>query len=166
MAKRILNECRSVDGIVYVKLRDSDQEMIVNESDWERIKHITWFYKEGYAKTCIKGERISSHRMIMNAPKGLEVDHINHNTLDNRRENLRIVSHIVNMANRARQTNNKTGINGVYFMKSNGRYYAQISVNGKRKNLGCYRTFEEAKEARINGEKKYRDPFITAGTIY
>ena len=165
MANRKLNEYIIENGIVHVKLRRSDKEVLCDIADWERLKHITWFYDSGYAKSMIFGKRVMFHRMVMNAPVEMEVDHINHNTLDNRRENLRVVSHIVNMANRGLQTNNKTGMNGVSFMKSNSRYYAQINVNGKRMYLGCYKTIEEAKEARLKAEKEYKDPYIEQGTL-
>lgn len=68
------------------------------------------------------------------------------------------------MANRGRQSNNKTGMNGVFYMKSNGRYYAQINVNGKRMYLGCYKDIEDAKAARIRAEYLYLIPFIEEGT--
>lgn len=53
-----------------------------------------------YATTSIKGKTVYMHRLIVNPPKGKEVDHINRNSLDNRRENLRAVTHLVeNMRN-------------------------------------------------------------------
>ena len=53
------------------------------------------------------------HRVIMNCPEGMVVDHKNHNPLDNRKENLRICSYRENGLNRGRPRNNITGYKGV-----------------------------------------------------
>ena len=163
-AKRKPNEYCVRNDVAYVSLKCSDKIMLCDAEDWETLKETTWFYDSGYVKARKKGKSLKIHRVIMNAPDGMEVDHINHNPLDNRRENLRIVSHVVNMANRGRQTNNKTGVNGVYWNPRVKRFYAQINVNGKRKYLGCYKEFEDAKAARIRAEYIYLMPFIEEGT--
>ncbi len=152
-------------GVAYVKFRNTDRVMMCDAEDWNNQKHITWFIDGGYVKARNKGKSLKFHRVIMNPPSKMEVDHINHNPLDNRRSNLRIVTHAVNMANRGRQTNNKSGINGVYWNERAKRHYAQINVNGKRKSLGSYETFEEAKAARIRAEYLYLYPFIEEGIM-
>jgi hypothetical protein len=80
------------------------------------------------------------HRLIMNVPNGMDIDHINHNGLDNRKENLRIVTRRENMWNLIKQ--NK--YIGAY--KNNNKYAAKIWVNGKRLHLGTFNTQEEAHE--------------------
>jgi HNH endonuclease len=82
------------------------------------------------------------HRAIINAPKGMCVDHINGNTLDNRRSNLRLATHKQNMQNRKKH-NCKNPYKGVYEKRS-GRYTAMIFDNSKLKNLGVFETAEEA----------------------
>lgn len=162
--KRKPNKYSIKDGIAYVRFVGSDEVMLCDVEDWEKQKNITWFIGGGYVKARHKGKTLQIHRLIMQAPDGMEVDHINHNPLDNRRSNLRVVSHIVNMANRGRQSNNKSGTNGVYWNKRIKRFYCQINVNGKRKYLGCYKTYEEAKSARIRAEYLYLIPFIEGAT--
>lgn len=83
------------------------------------------------------------HRLLMDFPKGMTVDHINHNTLDNRRCNLRIVTDIQNKQNRK---DNTSGILGVDKYKDKWR--SQLQVKGK-KYIKYYNTKEEA----INGRK-------------
>ena len=96
------------------------------------------------------------HRLIVGAPAGAVVDHVNGNTLDNRRCNLRVCSQTENTLNRRMHRNNRLGVKGVY--KSRNRFCAQIRVGGKKLNLGSYRTVEEAKSAydaaavRFHGE--------------
>ncbi len=89
-------------------------------------------------------------RLIMNCPKGKEVDHINHNVLDNRKCNLRIVTHTENNRN---NKNNSSSVTGVYYRKSKNKYEAFIEKNGKRKWLGTYNTLEEAREVRLRAEE-------------
>lgn len=163
--KRKPNEYYIKDNLAYVGFTGTDAIMICDKDDWEKQKHITWFVAGGYVRARHEGKTLQIHRCIMDAPKGMEVDHINHNPLDNRRSNLRIVTHIVNMANRGRQSNNKTGTNGVYWNKRIKRFYCQINVNGKRKHLGCYKTYEEARSARIRAEYLYLIPFIEEATV-
>jgi len=79
------------------------------------------------------------HRQIMNPPDHLLVDHDNHNGLDDRRSNLRVVTHAENQQN-ARKTISKTTskYKGVDFVKSTGLWRARITVEGKRLFLGSF----------------------------
>ena len=107
-----------------------------------------------YVQKRVKRKTISLHRYIMNNPDGV-VDHINHNTLDNRKENLRVTSNANNLRNGTLRNNNKTGIKGVHFDKSRNKYHASIKVNYKSIYLGRYDSLEEAEKARKNAEMKY-----------
>jgi len=101
---------------------------------------------------------ISMHRHLLGVtnPK-LMVDHLNGNTLDNRRSNLRIATNSENQRNRGRavQANNKSGVRGVFWEKQSGRWHAEIKVNGKLIRLGRFRKIEAAKAAREAGEVAY-----------
>lgn len=90
-------------------------------------------------------KRIYLHRVLMNAPTGLQVDHINHDSLDNRRCNLRIATSAENQANRVSERGQK--LKGAYLQARTGRWRAQISVNQKVLHLGCFATEEEAARA-------------------
>lgn len=85
------------------------------------------------------------HRLILKAKKGQYVDHINGNTLDNRRENLRICLNKENLRNRPRQKNNVSGFKGVHMAKNKTNpYSAKITVDGKSTHLGYFKTALEA----------------------
>ena len=83
------------------------------------------------------------HRSIMNAEREQEVDHVNHNRLDNRKVNLRLCSHAENQRNLKRQSNNTSGYKGVS-LQYPGLWHAYINWKGRRQSLGYYRDREAA----------------------
>ena len=82
------------------------KHIVIDLEDVEKCKNYKWFlsFDEILNSFYVKTSKYpySLHRVIMNCPKGFVVDHINHNTLDNRKENLRICTHAENMKNRKR----------------------------------------------------------------
>lgn len=98
--------------------------------------------KNGYLQ--VKSQLL--HRLIMSAPSGSDVDHINRCKLDNRKSNLRIVSHQENTLNRGHWA--ISGFKGVYFRHNCQRWRADIRHEGKPKILGYYLTAAAANEAR------------------
>lgn len=86
---------------------------------------------------------LKMHRLLMNAPDGVLVDHINGNGLDNRRENLRLCDHLGNSRN-AKAIVGSSRFKGVHFNACNGRWEARIRQNGRQKCLGYYDSEEEA----------------------
>ncbi|MEK4263669.1 HNH endonuclease [Paenibacillus sp. FSL L8-0499] len=95
------------------------------------------------------------HRIIMNTEKGMIVDHINHDTLDNRKQNLRLVTQSENQENRLGATRkSKTGIRNVSYHKTSGLWVVVIGRNNKRVCLGHFKTLEEAEKVAIEGRKK------------
>lgn len=111
------------------------------------LKGRSMHYKRGYAYVSYKKRSIPLHRVIYLLLKGemssmiQPIDHINRDRLDNRLENLRLVSISKNCANRTTKPN-KSGYRGVY--ASYNQWIAQISTNGKVRHLGRYPTREEA----------------------
>ena len=121
--------------------------ILIDTEDVEHIKNHCWnFGNNGYASTSINGERIILHRFILNYDGKLDIDHINRNTLDNRKQNLRIVPRVINSLNKYS--------NGVSFRKDRNKYRAYISLNKKQIALGNYDTYEEARKARERKEEE------------
>lgn len=89
----------------------------------------------------------------------MEVDHINRNKLDNRRENLRICSRLENVRNTGLRTNNSSGVIGVYYRERFKKWHASIRINGKAKSLGYYHDKKDAIAARKRAEIKYFGEF-------
>ncbi|PAV30442.1 hypothetical protein CIL05_07835 [Virgibacillus profundi] len=98
------------------------------------------------------------HRIIKNPQEKEVVDHINHNTLDNVDENLRVGTRAQNTWNSRMKSNNTSGVIGVY-SNSYGRWVAEIYVNGKKISLGNFDDIEEAKKVRRNAEYQYFKEF-------
>jgi hypothetical protein len=122
------------------------------------LSEIRWHYRAacnypelpGYAVATIDGRRQSMHRFILRLGKGKsghpEVDHINGNTLDNRKPNLRFCTPQQSSYNR-RSPGSSGGYKGVFYYKDKELYRALIRVDGKNKFLGNYCTAEEAARA-------------------
>ena len=132
---------------------------IVDLDDFERVSQRYWGnYNSGngeYIENHEGGKRMPLHRFIMNAEKGEVIDHINHDTTDNRKVNLRKVTMMQNSINRKRRSDNTSGYTGVYQKKGSTRWYANIKVNKENISLGSFATKEEAAEARREAEVKY-----------
>lgn len=132
--------------------------------DYDKIKEYTWCRRhEGYAgctrKENGKSKMYNAYRIIMGVEDSkLEVDHINGDKWDNRKCNLRIVTHADNTKNRKLSSRNKSGYTGVRQVK-NGNWTASIRCNGNDIWLGSYKTKEEAIGARKAGEEKYFGEF-------
>lgn len=107
-------------------------------------KHKWWLMSIGYPATSISNHRSNTtplHRAIMNPPEGMDVDHINHDLLDNRLKNLRICDRSENNANRIIVTN-RTGFKGVH--KIGNKYTSHIGYKNNNVYLGIYKTPQEA----------------------
>jgi len=132
---------------------------IINIDDIEKINKIKWHLSNtGYAITSLP-ERKSKflHNFILNRIPNKQncVDHINRNRLDNRKNNLRIVTPQNNSINKGKQSNNTSGHVGVSFDKSRNKYAPHIKLHRKKIFLGRYDTIEEAIEIRKNAELQY-----------
>jgi len=77
-------------------------------------------------------------RYILNCPDDMQVDHINHDTMDNRKSNLRICYKFENIRNRKWNDNNTSGYKGVYWHKRDRKWRSQYGINKTRKYIGSY----------------------------
>ena len=97
-----------------------------------------------------KVKSILMHREVMRTPEGFETDHINGNTLDNRKQNLRIATRSQNAINSPKRTNNSSGFKGVHWHKAGRKWSAQITLNKKIMHLGSF-------VSKIAAAKVYND---------
>lgn len=119
-------------------IRSDGAEILVDRADYDRLNQYRWFAagtKNGYAgrsgKRNGKSRILYMHREIMSPPPGFVVDHVNGDTLDNRRSNLRICTKARNSANRTVCLNH-TGFLGIGFDPAQGRYQASVMQDGSR----------------------------------
>jgi len=93
---------------------------------------------------------ILMHRLILNLPKGIDVDHKDGNTLNNQDDNLRPDPEKRNQQNARIRSDNTSGYKGVYWNKLANKWQAYVNFKGKRYNLGYFTIKENAKKARDN----------------
>lgn len=138
------------------------QVALVDEADYEWLMQWKWCaQKHGdgwYAVTSDRGRksrrRIQMHRIILDAPAGLDVDHIDHNGLNNTRANLRLATRQQNTFNKPAPKSNTSGFKGVCWRKDFGYWTATIGHDGRTKTLGYFDTPEEAALAYDTAARK------------
>jgi hypothetical protein len=150
----------------------TDPDLIRTEADLAKYGG-TWrlLPDEGYVvRTEADGSNTRLHCLIMDAPPGEVVDHINGNRRDNRRGNLDICTRAENAKNRGPDSRNATGYTGVYEHKDHvarglpAFYFKYVDRRGKRKSHGYWRTAEEAHEARRKVMETEGSPFARGRT--
>jgi hypothetical protein len=99
------------------------------------------------------------HRFILDAPKAALVDHENGDGLLNTRANLRLCSTAQNSRNQQLRTDNTSGFKGVTLCKKTGLWISAIVIDRQYKNLGKYKTKEEAAAAYDLAAAKYHGEF-------
>lgn len=127
---------------------------LVDVDDWPKVSAYHWCASRGrwgtyvVANTVIDGRRamVKLHRLIMDAAPGEQIDHQNHDGLDNRRRNLRRATPSQNAANN-RATANRAGYKGVGWHKQKGKWRAYITVDRRTRHLGLFEDPWEAAQA-------------------
>lgn len=124
---------------------------LIDEEDYELVAAYNWQLSGDYA-TCQKGlpkgmAGFKMCRLIMAAPADKLVDHISGRTLDNRRSNLRLVTHQENMLNQKRPKNNTSGYKGVVRDATGKKWCSRITSRGAHYHLGTFETALAAAQA-------------------
>lgn len=152
MAEYIINSKKY--GKQIVLLDDEDYERVIKEKYSLSVtydKTINGFYVAFTTKPKNSSSRLL-HRYLLNPDRNMTVDHINRNTLDNRRCNLRVCTQFENNQNQKANTSGKVGVS---YSKTEKRYVAYIRIKGKMKRLGSFVDFQDAVRCRIQAEEKY-----------
>ncbi len=133
------------------------QVTTVDPKEYARLSQFKWHAWWNVNGKCfyavrtleLDGKKTTSymHREIMRAPKGVQVDHEDHDTLNNQRYNLRCASCSENGCNRGKQINNKSGFKGVRWHTRDKCWMAAIKIHQKYKHLGTFASAEDAFEA-------------------
>lgn len=137
---------------------------LVDDEDYDELSQWKWTlhtsgcgHKAAYRRE--NGRSIMMHRQILDAPDGVEVDHIDRNPLNNTRANLRLATRKQNAANTGPKKVNRTGYKGVSLHKKTGLYVARIRENGRRICLGYRETPEEAAQLYDEAARRIHGPF-------
>lgn len=133
------------------------EKAIVDVEDYSELVKYNWAYgTDGYAVRNVRfkpnSEQVSvrMHRQILNPPDEFVVDHINGNTLDNRRKNLRVCEHKENLRNRGTPANNTSGFKGVSWHSDSEKWVANIKADGKPKYIGTF-------DCKVDAAKAYNE---------
>lgn len=126
---------------------DDEDFLLVSKYRWNKTSH-------GYAITTAE-PHIYMHRLINKTPDNMITDHINRNTLDNRRINLRNSGKSLNAVNTALRKTNTSGYKGVHFLKGYGKWESYITKNYKKIGLGYFKDIKDAITARKKAELIY-----------
>ena len=134
---------------------------MVDDADYEWLSKNGWYARNTrglfYAQRTLRTADGKRHQVLMHReiwkhhhgsiPKGMEIDHINGNPLDNRLENLRLCTHAQNMANERKKAPHSSKYRGVNFNKYKGRWEAKIQSNSKPIHIGTFISETEAAKA-------------------
>lgn len=158
-ANKKFNTFRTVGGIVYVKMSNTEKEMLVDSDIWEKLKNYCWYENTlGYAASKDYGAKkcILFHvTAFPNCPRGLVRNHIDGNKLNNQRKNIRVIPQEKNCKNQVREKATSSGRNGVSFDSHKKKWNSYITLNGNRKNLGYFQNLDDAIKAREEAEIEY-----------
>ena len=151
---------------------------LVDDADYEWLNQFKWFANwypciqnfyamrnEPFRDTIGRRQRtVSMHRQILGLEFGdkRQGDHIAPSqTLDNRRQNLRIATHSQNQHNQGLRRRNTSGFKGVFLHVPAGKWCAQIGVNGKGIHLGLFDSREEAHAAYCAAAVQFHGEFAS-----
>lgn len=157
---RIVNNNKAIfhNDCVEIKLY-GDKSTFIDPDMYKLIKDDHWILSsDGYAVSSSgKFFRKRLHRVIMDClnDKDVIIDHVDRNKLNNRKNNLRIVTNQENSFNQSLRSNNKSGVIGVWWSEDREKWIARIKYNYTNHTLGYYDSFDDAVRRRLYAEIEY-----------
>lgn len=144
-------------------------ETIISDEDYDMLSLHKWrahfndpnVYAQAWIKVQNVWKTISLHSMILPPKLGYDVDHINGDSLDNRRSNLQYLLHKYNTQKRRTPSNNTSGYRGVTFHLATGKWLAQIRSDNKNYHLGVFTDKIEAAKAYDIAARKLLSKYAT-----
>jgi len=139
----------------------------VDPEDYERLAAYEWYYVKGTcnfyaaraAHAAESGKTVAMHRDLIEVPEGMLVDHINHDSVDNRKANLRPATRAQNACNRRKFRGATSKYKGVTLRKATGKWTARICIHRRSIHIGCFEKEIEAAKAYDNAARKYHGEF-------
>ncbi len=163
MTKKSIRPIRIEGDVAYVPLTRG-YEAVIDAGDVALVDGMHWQAKPGrrdthtvYAASGIASNKM--HRIVMSAPDGMEVDHIDGNGLNNRKSNLRLSTREQNRWNVSKRPDNTSGHKGVTFEKETGKWLACIRAFGVQKKLGRFKCPTSAAIAYAKASREMHGEF-------
>jgi len=145
--KYLINKIKKLETYSEILL-DNGKISKIDTEDVNKIKKYKWYESShGYVVARRNYKNIIIHRLIMGAKKEKQIDHINHDKLDNRKANLREATQQQNLLNR--------NAKGYYWDSINRKWRVELCFNGKRRTFGRFEKENDAIEKRTEVEKIY-----------
>ena len=150
---------------------------LVDDEDYEYLNQWKWCLRgtklgKPYALRIIRKSKknnisltIYMHRHLMKPKKGYVIDHIDGNSLNNQKNNLRICTQSQNLSNQKIGKSNTSGYKGVSYNKGHGKYHSRIKFNKKSIHLGCFVNLKDAARAYNAAAIKYHGEFANLNKI-
>jgi hypothetical protein len=151
-----------------IEVSGSRVAALVDDEDYPLLSRYKWSLDgKGYAKTNFHigsvNHTIKMHRLITAATKSFQVDHINQNKLDNRKDNLRLCNNRQNQGNMPKRKGGSSKYKGVH--RKDGKWQARITTGSKRISLGYFLTEEGAAQAYNEAAPTYFGEFAYLNVI-
>jgi hypothetical protein len=145
-------------------------EVLIDDEDYKKIKDYTWGidYQKKHNRYIVRStspKKILMHRLILNVKRGIQVDHIRHKTLDNRKCELRLCSNQQNSFNQKIRKNNTSGYKGVSFSSRDNKWRSYIVYNSKQIFLGHFNNKKNAAKAYNKKAKELFGEFANLNKI-
>lgn len=135
------------------------------DKEFAYLDKYKWHFSKRNAVTRDRGDKLH-HEILGKPPEGMVIDHINRDTRDNRKANLRLVTQVENARNISPQKNNTSGYRGVWYRKDLRKWQADIKVNYQKLYLGIYKTREEAAIAYNKAAIEYFGEYAVLNDIH
>ena len=153
----------------YVAIVDDEYYERINQHKWQVFKKAkeNTVYARGIVKIYSRTKHVFMHRYIMGliSTDKNQIDHINHDGLDNRKVNLRVCSTSQNGMNRQPDKNVSSKYRGVSWVKRDKVWQVSIACNKKQYYLGVFKCEKEAAEAYNNRAKELYGEFACLNEI-
>lgn len=149
----------SVNQVVLIESKGKIFECLYGPEHFELVSRYRWnLHNKGYAVATINGKQVLMHRLIMGVvdPK-IQVDHRNHNKLDNLSANLRVCTPSENRRNSQKHKSAHSKLKGIY--RDRNFWHAQIMQNGRVKNLGSFHSELTAAKVYDSSARLYHKEF-------
>lgn len=153
------NKFEEFDENTMIGYTNNGESYLIDKEDFDKVKNTAWSFDDGYLKGYYEGKVRKLHNVLIGKKEGYVVDHIDGDTSNYKRNNLRFCTKQQNAMNRCVRYDNKTGVAGVYWHRRDLCWY--VSISGK--HIGKFYDFDEAvkvrkaKEEEVFGEYRRKE---------
>lgn len=152
MVKNIITIKNGYAEMIVTNKRFGKVKTFIDIEDVEKVKQYKWYVHESkkkgcksklYIKAIVNGTSLYLHRFLIDDETSMEIDHIDGDSLNNRKSNLRLVSRLENSVNLKARHTNKSGVKNVRWRTEKNRWYVEVKFNSEERRK-MFKNFNEA----------------------